>query len=302
MSIYTPTAIALDWHCVGMADKERYLAIAEQTDCRGADRFFANLYIWNETYHQEIAFLGDTAFIRFGNGEKHKYLPPVSKDLTNAMKILLQHDPLASFVAVTEAEAAHITDVFADAFVCTEVRAHADYIYEAESLSTLAGKKLHAKRNHINAFTAANEWAVHPLTAADHDSCRLIAREWAATQEGKSVEQEQCALERALHAFAQLELHGAILTVNGRAVAFTIGSIMGDTMDVHFEKTLPDITGAYPVINREFVRMMREIYPALRFVNREEDMGLENLRRAKLSYRPALLLQKFTLKSAIGQF
>lgn len=301
MSMHTPTALALEWRPVCLADRERYVTVAQKAAFRGADRFFTNLYIWSEIYPRELALADDAAFIRLGDDACHKYLPPVGEDLPSAVEALLRHDPLASFVAVTEAEAESISALLPDTFDQTEKRDWADYIYEAEALATLSGKKLHAKRNHINAFTAAHHWAVHPLTPADFDACREIASQWGLSQEGGSVAAERRALERALGAFEELELHGALLTVDDRAVAFTVGSMMGDTMDVHFEKTLPDFSGAYPVINREFVRMMREAYPSLAFVNREEDMGLENLRRAKLSYRPAILLRKFSLKNRVGQ-
>jgi hypothetical protein len=94
-----------------------------------------------------------------------------------------------------------------------------------------------------------------------------------------------------------LELHGALLYANGAPVAFTLGSMLTpDTLCVHFEKALSTVQGAYPTVNREFVRLMRQKFPALLYVNREDDMGLESLRRAKLSYRPLTLIRKFTAK------
>jgi hypothetical protein len=102
---------------------------------------------------------------------------------------------------------------------------------------------------------------------------------------------------RTLEAFGELALYGALLTVEGEPVAFTIGEMLGDDMlCVHFEKTLPAWRSAYPVINREFVRMMRETHPVLAFINREDDMGLESLRKCKLSYRPVCLIKKYTAR------
>ena len=101
---------------------------------------------------------------------------------------------------------------------------------------------------------------------------------------------------KAFESFSALSLHGACLVANDKPVAFTIGSMLTPTaLCVHFEKALPDVQGAFPTINREFVRMMLERFPALTTVNREDDMGLENLRTAKLSYRPIALLRKYTL-------
>ena len=134
------------------------------------------------------------------------------------------------------------------------------------------------------------------LTPADFDTCRAILDAWSAEREDETLWRERSAIERAFNAFAELELSGALLIADGQSVAFTIGSmITPDTMDVHFEKAVPGVNGAYPTINREFVRMMRRRFPSLAWVNREDDMGLENLRRAKLSYHPAAMVKKYTL-------
>ncbi len=302
MKSYAPAPAALEWQPISLAHKERYATILKKSPQRSADRFFANLYIWNEVYHQEIAFGEDTAFIRFGKANDYHYLPPVGGDLQTAAALLLASEPALSFAAATEAEAEWLLAAYPGTFSVTEARDFADYLYDATALANLAGKKLHAKRNHINAFTAAHDWMIRPLTPDDLGHCLQIFDGWASMQAGASVKNERRATERAFAAFDELELEGAILCVDGKTAAFTVGSVSGDTLDVHFEKALPDLAGAYPVINREFVRMMLRKHPDLALVNREDDMGLENLRRAKLSYRPALLLRKFTLtKKEVGQ-
>lgn len=292
------TLPALKWAPITLSDKARYDAVLGETTCQSADRAFANLYIWNELYHQEIAFLGDTVLLRFGEAGHYKYLPPIGGgDLHQAVDALLELEPQLTFAATTEKEAAWLLESYPHTFDVTETREFADYLYDVTALATLSGKKLHAKRNHINAFSAANEWAVRPLCPEDAEICLGITLAWGAAQEDVDTAPERRAIERAFAAFAELELCGALLTVDGKAAAFTVGSILPDgVLDVHFEKALPAFSGAYPVINREFVRMMANEHPALTLVNREDDMGLENLRRAKLSYRPAVLLQKFTLQ------
>lgn len=295
MKSFAPACPALCWHAVTLADRDPYNAIISQTNLRGADRTFANLYIWNETYHHEISFTDTCVSVRFGQQGNYLYLPPAGTESTRSVtEALLKSKPNLRFVAATEEECMALLSAFPDTFTVEETRDYADYLYTAEALAGLTGKKLHAKRNHINAFTAAHSWQVHPLTSEDFDDCRRIQQAWNSAQESTAAEENR-ALERAFSAFSSLELYGAVLTVDQAAVAFTVGSLLNDTLDVHFEKAHPDFWGAYPVINREFVRMMREKHPHIALVNREDDMGLENLRRAKLSYRPAALLKKFTL-------
>ena len=198
-------------------------------------------------------------------------------------------------MAVTEQQVQALQQALPDQFECTETRDIADYLYDAASLATLSGKKLHSKRNHINAFTAAHSWQVIPLAPEHFPACHDILNAWGEDHADVSAANERRAIRRAFDAFEPLGLHGALLIADGIPTAFTFGSMLtADTLCVHVEKALPDV-GGYPVINREFVRMMREKHPALTLVNREDDMGLENLRKAKLSYRPAILLQKYTL-------
>ena len=105
---------------------------------------------------------------------------------------------------------------------------------------------------------------------------------------------EQIAMERAFCRYEDLEMDGLLLRLDGRAVAMTMGSRMSpDTMDVHFEKALEDVDGAYAAVNSEFARYIRLKYPEIRFLDREDDMGLEGLRKAKLSYHPHHMAEKY---------
>ena len=104
---------------------------------------------------------------------------------------------------------------------------------------------------------------------------------------------EKVALRRAFEHFENLGLEGLILYVGEQPVAVTMGSRLSeDTFDVHFEKAREDVQGAYGAINRAFARYLREKYPSLRYLNREDDLGLPGLRKAKLSYNPAFLVEK----------
>ena len=303
MNVITPSI--LHFEPIDLCHRERYLALASGR-YRDADRAFANLYIWNRTYRQEIAFFdsGDAHFavIHFQtDGSPHRYLFPVGQGSlscvidTMTAQAALRGEPLM-LDGVTENEVNALNAAFPDRFSAIEERDWADYLYDAASLSTLAGKKLHAKRNHINAFTATHHWMLHPLSVDRFDQCRTVLEAWRAEHPADSVQSECIAIERAFQAYDALELEGAVLTVDDAPVAFTLGSMLTeDTLCVHVEKALSDFGGAYPVINREFVRMMHQKHPALTTVNREDDMGLENLRRAKMSYRPSHLLTKYRI-------
>ena len=174
-------------------------------------------------------------------------------------------------------------------------------VYSVESLATLAGGKLQPKRNHINRFlTEHDDWRCEPISAENIDECRTMCEEWYAEHAEMGVDLSHFAGERFAISFAfdnydAIGFEGLALRADGHIIAFTMGTFFSaDTYDVNFEKAFSSIQGAYALINREFSRHIHETHPDVRFLNREDDMGLPGLRKAKLSYQPAVILEKYT--------
>jgi len=195
---------------------------------------------------------------------------------------------------VTPEQFAQIEEWFPGEFQIEYDRDEADYVYEREKLVTLSGKKLHAKRNHVNKFKNTYEnWSYETLTEENLEDCFQMALKWCSMNgcrddQGKSS--EFCVTQNSLRLFKELELTGGILRVDGEIVAFTIGEpLCDDTFVVHIEKAYADVDGAYTMINQQFVEHECEGY---QYINREDDAGEEGLRKAKLSYRPAFLVEK----------
>ncbi|MDR2585019.1 MAG: phosphatidylglycerol lysyltransferase domain-containing protein, partial [Prevotellaceae bacterium] len=171
-----------------------------------------------------------------------------------------------------------------------------DYIYKVDDLSTLQGKRYQSKRNHIARFTELPDWRYEPIGGANITECIEMNSAWChlmGCTENKSLHMETCAAEMGLQNFDALGLDGALLRLSGKVVAYTLGEpINSDTFIVHVEKAFPDIRGAYPTINREF---MRNLGTGFVYVNREDDVGDEGLRRAKESYHPVFMEEKYLL-------
>ncbi len=170
----------------------------------------------------------------------------------------------------------------------------ADYVYESERLLTLSGKKLHAKRNHINKFKETYpDWQYESITEENTGECLEMAQAWRVLNgcdEDENKHAEFCVTLNALKLRRELGLKGGLLRADGRVVAFTLGEAVGDdTFVVHIEKAYADVQGAYPMINQQFVAHEGAAY---RYINREEDTGAEGLRKAKLSYYPDRMLEK----------
>jgi hypothetical protein len=199
-------------------------------------------------------------------------------------------------VAVPANKKEWLEEQFPGRFIFASNRDWADYIYTAESLRTLAGKKLHGKRNHINRFLENNpDWRYEPIGPDNIDECIEMNRQWCIAnhcEENESAQIEACSAKRALQNFEALGLRGGLLRVEGRVIAYSFGHPLGgDTFDVRVEKAFSEIQGAYPMMNQQFVLHNCEGFT---YVNREDDTGDEGLRQAKLSYRPAILMEKYT--------
>ena len=178
-------------------------------------------------------------------------------------------------------------------FILTPDRDNFDYIYNMEDLRTLSGKKYHGKRNHINQFLSANEYEYVEITPSMLLECMAIYEAWLAKKDPaeQGVLGEKNAILIGLQYMEQLGPKGGGIRMGGQLRAFSLGERLDDEMAViHIEKAEGEIPGLYPLINQAFVD---NAWKDVTYINREEDMGLEGLRKAKLSYHPAFLLEKF---------
>lgn len=174
-------------------------------------------------------------------------------------------------------------------------RDDSDYVYSMESLRTLSGKKLHGKRNHINQFRAqyGDAFEYVEITADMLDECMDVYCEWLSGKDASEpgVLGEQEAIRRILTHMDTLGVKGGGIRIGGKLAAFTLGEQIDEEIAViHIEKADSDIPGLYTIINQQFVE---HAWTHVKYINREEDMGLPGLRRAKLSYNPAFMIDKF---------
>jgi hypothetical protein len=190
---------------------------------------------------------------------------------------------------------AEIIEILGDDFKYLNSRPYFDYIYSFDDLKNLTGKKYHAKRNFINRFKSEyeNRWEYMPLSANDKDEIIAFFKEWEAENISDNPDEyklEFTALNRAFDDFDKLKLVGGKLYVDGKLVAFTVASPQNDeVLEIHFEKSLY-VVGGYQMISNTFLLSLDENY---KYINREEDMGLEGLRKSKLSLHPLFLAEKY---------
>ena len=184
-------------------------------------------------------------------------------------------------------------------FCFAEDRDCFDYIYSIEKLSTFSGKKLHGKRNFCNRFEKEHSWEFRRLTPELMPWCMGMLGAWQGSYEAppEGLDDEHAAIVRGFMRWRELGLEGGVLFADGKIAGFTVGEVISsDTFDVHFEKAFASMPGAYPMVCREFSRQIMADHPEIVYLNREDDMGHENLRSAKQEYYPEFLLTKYTAR------
>lgn len=299
---------ALQFSPITLSDRAAYEACLAESEARGCEYSFPNLYFWGA---QNVAFVNGCAVLFSCFGDHFVYLYPVgrgvSREIIDAILAHAEEQGIAlrlSGIIPSERDAleAMYPDFFS--FSCN-VGSH-DYVYAIDDLADLEGKKYDGKRNHCRRFESLYpDCETVEIDEKSIDAVRLMAKEWYAQRREADPDgeysMEECALTRALDHYRELSLDGIALVQNGRVLAFSIGNRMStDTVDVNFEKAASDVQGGYAAINRAFARHIRAGYPAVRFLNREEDMGIEGLRRAKESYKPHHRVVKYTAKRKVS--
>lgn len=219
------------------------------------------------------------------------------------MKICEDEDCEFGLYCVTPENFSQMEEWYPGQFRIEYDRDQADYIYETEKLATLAGKKLHGKRNHINKFKQLYpDWSYESLSDENVEACFQMALKWRNSNgcnDDPEKNAEMCVSLNSLRLYKELGFKGGVLRNGEKIVAFTVGEeLCKDTFVVHIEKAFADVQGAYPMINQQFVEHECMDYT---YVNREDDAGEEGLRKAKLSYRPAFLEEKGFVTRIGGQ-
>lgn len=286
---------------ITLEDKLWVTKYLKESGYQGCEYSFSTMLMWRDVFHTEVADLGDMLGYR-GYSGKNRYVyafPAGNGDKKAAIETLMENAKEKGHAFVlrgfTKDWADWLEETFPGMFVIETSRDEWDYVYSVEKLSSLAGSKYHGKRNHIARFKDSGEWHYESITAANVEECRAMSDEWYHAQlniGNITVLKEKPVLNFALDHMEELDLKGGVLYLDGKVVAFTIGEVLNkDTFHVHIEKAYSDIQGAYPMINQQFVLHEMKEYT---YINREEDDGVPGLRRAKESYYPVKMIEKYT--------
>lgn len=251
---------------------------------------FTNLYSWRKAYDFRFCRIASCLLIFSRSGTEYRFLPPIGNDCREAVRILAADN--RTFIRIPESMKGMIERE--SGFEAVEDRDNADYVYSTQDLIELKGKKFDGKRNLIRKFRSSYPYRYEVLDGQAASHCLAFEELWCRERDcGKllSLSQEREAVEEICSHFRLFGLEGGSIAVEGKVCGICIGErLNADTIVLHVMKALPDMKGLYQTLNNEFVTRQGRQY---RYVNMEQDLGIEGLRRAKLSYQPVRIVHKF---------
>ena len=300
----------MQWKEIEITDSDMFNKAFRNINSQASEMSFRYMYMWRKNYNTQFAVINNMlcivsisrlyppfAFCPIPLGE---FSPESFKETISELRSFFTAKGFKFiFGHVEECMVEVIKKNLNTKFKIIKNEDSSDYIYETGKLITLSGKKLSAKRNHINKFMREyGDFEYEEITPETAPECMRIFNEWCEKNDSCECEvPEECekwACSELLNNWSRFpELKGALIKIAGRFEAFTIGEMLNDeTAVIHIEKGNTDIFGIYPLINKEFVS---RTFPHTKYMNREEDMGKEGLRKAKLSYNPIKRLHKYII-------
>lgn len=288
----------LDFKTPILEDLSWVRSIFYSTKTFGSDNTFGNVFFWKDSTNIEILKYKDF-ILRYYKDNVPKYRFPFGKGDFGETIDLLKEDAKKRninliFGGITEEEKDILWEIMPDRFEYVEEKNREDYIYNSEDLINLKGRKYHSKRNHVAKFKKTYNWQYSDITEGNIQDCKKFADRWfneSLNFKSSNILEEKVAINRALDNFNYFDLLGGIIMVDSQIIALTIAEkINEEIVDVHFEKALTDYKGIYTVINNEFAKRKLNSF---KYINREEDLGLEGLRKSKRSYHPCKILKRY---------
>lgn len=287
----------LDFKPITADIKSEYQSLAFNFN-RSCLHTFATMFIWGQAGYVKV----DDFFVFLAKyGDKYVYPFPVGNGNIKEIISLIKEDAKERNIplrlsGLNSDDVKTLAELFPEKFDYIKKRDSEDYVYLIDDLKNLEGKKYHPKRTHLNKFKRLfPDYSVAEINENNIEKVWDFALKWYELRDDEDIIYEKKALRRAFDNYNALGFEGIVLSVNNQVVAFTLASqTTKNTFDVHFEKASKDFDGAYTAINYFFANFLSEKYPEITYLNREEDMGIEGLRKAKLSYYPTYLQERIT--------
>lgn len=293
----------IEFHEVEISDANYIHQKLNEMKIHGCEHCFGNIFSYSAKLKIEIADAYGCLVVKCTGKHYVSYMFPCGDgDKTAALKFIVEdaqkEQTKAFLTSMTQEDALLVSQTFSNKFEVYQNRDAFDYVYLREDLVSLKGKKYQAKRNHISYFEKNNNWSYEEINEENISECLQMSKKWLENQADSEFYNDLLSefeiIKCVFANYKSLGYVGGVLKIDGEVVAYTMGEPLSqDTFCTHIEKAYSSIRGAYPAINRYFAQNTLKNYT---YINREDDVGAENLRKAKLSYHPAFLLEKYEAK------
>lgn len=252
---------------------------------------FTNLFAWREKYGFHYVEENNFLWIINKMGEKIYFSQPIGNYKNPDIYISIQ-SMIKQYKHITIKKSdERFKDYISNSemsYILKSVRDDYDYLYDFDSLKFLKGNKNHKKKNHINKFKKDYEWSYKIYEKSLKDDMIKICEDWFEDQND-----EYKAIVDVLDHFEMLDCSGGILYIQDKPVAFIIGEMLNnETLVIHFEKAVAGYHGLYQMVLHQYLLQ----YENVKYVNREQDLGIPGLRKSKLSYHPIDFVKKYNVQ------
>nr|WP_245867582.1 phosphatidylglycerol lysyltransferase domain-containing protein [Sporomusa silvacetica] len=293
--------LSINFQDISLEQKALFDKCFSQRRYENAHYNFTNLYMWRNLYSIKWAEVDGYLVIKAGRGEKQFMLQPFGPDagieriLAEMAGYCTENNQVFKLSGIEKFMIDILEKWRPGKFAITADRDNYDYVYNSKDLIELKGRKYHSKKNHVNSFLRNySNYQYIALTSEWVPRCVETQLEWCRKKgcdDDAMLKGERDAIIEVLIHWNELKLTGGLIYIDEKVEAFSFGEqLNSDTAVIHVEKANPDIRGVYPVINQQF---SANAWRKLSYINREEDMGLEGLRKAKESYCPVKMVEKF---------
>lgn len=287
-----------DFKPIALEDRVTFSRHFQEDPPQTSELTFTNLFVWRHRYHPSWALAHDCLLIILQPEDAQPFgLPPAGSGdkgaaLNSLVQVLGEMTDDMQVCRVPEAFVEnHLDRGIYDARLDED---NSDYVYLAENLINLSGNKFHRKKNHLNRFLKNYEFEYRPMDAALVKDFMELQEAWCQMREcveNPALLSEDYAIREALREFGELDYRGGAIVIDSRVEAFSLGELLNEkTAVIHFEKANPDIPGLYAAINNLFCK---NAWSKMEYINREQDLGIPGLRKAKRSYNPHHMSNKY---------
>lgn len=288
---------------LSLQHKDEIEALLQEHPPQISELTFTNLFIWRCYYQFQVAEnRGVYSLLACPSGTNPYFFPPLGKGdlgvwLEDCLGYFKGQGLSPRFERIPETVIKALPE--RRDLVIVPDRDNSDYVYATKNLIRLSGNRYHTPKNHINRFTKRHVWDYQPLTPDLIQECLRVQEEWCLSKnclESHGLINEDRAINEALTHLTLLSYRGGVIRVQDKVEAFTLGELLNpETVVIHIEKTNPDLPGLNPLIQQQF--LLHE-WSEIPWVNREQDLGIEGLRKSKMSYHPEFLVDKYKLLPA----